>query len=212
MDYKILQERMIERQIKARGVTGQRVIRAIRKYPRHKFVPEQDADYAYDDTPLSIGHGQTISQPYIVAYMTEQLEVDNNMRVLEIGTGSGYQAALLSWLAKEVYSVERIEPISKRAGKIFKKLDIGNIKQKVGDGSEGWPEYAPYDRIIFTGAMPGMPEELESQVNKEDGIILAPVGSSLGQRLVKIRYVKGKRSVEDKIGCVFVSIYGKHGF
>lgn len=205
-------DRMIERQIKARGVKDKKVLEAIRKYPRHEFVADEDKQYAYDDCPVPIGHGQTISQPYIVAYMTEQLEVKKDMKVLEVGTGSGYQAAILSYLAKEVYSIERISRINERAKEIFERVGIDNVKPGEGDGSEGWPEHAPYQRIIFTGAMPGIPEEVESQLDKEDGIIIAPVGGSLGQRIEKIRYVKGKRSVEDKIGCVFVSIYGKHGF
>ncbi len=205
-------DRMIERQIKARGVKDEKVLEAVRKYPRHEFVSKEDRQYAYDDSPVPIGHGQTISQPYIVAYMTEQLEVKKGMKVLEVGTGSGYQAAILSYPAKEVYSIERISPINERAKEIFERAGIDNVKLGVGDGSEGWPEHAPYHRIIFTGAMPGIPEAVESQLDKEDGIIIAPVGGSLGQRIEKIRYVKGKRSVEDKIGCVFVSIYGKYGF
>jgi len=212
MDYNLLLNKMIKKQLQTRGVNDKNVIAAMKNVLRHEFVREKDIEEAYDDNPLPIGNSQTISQPYIVAYMTQELETDSQKRVLEIGTGSGYQAAVLAYLSKEVYSIERIEEFYEKAGRLFEKLNIGNIRLKLGDGTEGWKEHAPYDRIILTGAIPKVPEEIEEQVNKDDGIIVAPVGTSLMQKMVKIRYNNGKRNAEEKIGCVFVSLYGKNGF
>jgi protein-L-isoaspartate(D-aspartate) O-methyltransferase len=212
MDYEKLMEKMIKEQIQARGVNDAAVIRAIRSVPRHEFVREVDKNYAYDDGPIQIGYGQTISQPFIVAYMTQELEVKNNMKVLEIGTGSGYQAAILSEMGAKVYSIERIREIHDFAYENLKKAGITNVHLKIGDGTIGWQEESPFDRIIITGAMPDVPSELEEQVNKDDGIIIAPVGSVLFQKLLKLKFKNKIKKVEEKIGCIFVSIYGKYGF
>ncbi|MCM8803823.1 MAG: protein-L-isoaspartate(D-aspartate) O-methyltransferase, partial [Candidatus Omnitrophica bacterium] len=154
-----LRRKMVEEQIIARGIKDKKVISAFLKIPREEFVPEGLKEYAYDDRPLSIGEGQTISQPYIVALMTESLQLKGNEKVLEIGTGSGYQSAIIAEIGCQVYSVERIEILAERAKNILKKLGY-NVKIRVGDGTLGWEEYAPYDRIIVTAAGPEIPKSL----------------------------------------------------
>jgi protein-L-isoaspartate(D-aspartate) O-methyltransferase len=166
---------MVEDQIIARSVLDQRVIEAMRSVPRHLFVPGNLQKRAYDDTPLPIGHGQTISQPYIVAYMSELLELRKNDRILEVGTGSGYQAAILSAIIGEVYTIEIIEPLAQKAAETFKKTGYTNIHVKTGDGYYGWEEHAPYDGIIVTAAAEHIPPPLIDQL-KEGGKIIIPVG------------------------------------
>ncbi len=199
--------------IKRRGVKDKRVLSAMLKVPRHLFVPPELVDRAYDDCPLPIGKGQTISQPYIVALMTEALEIDENSKVLEIGTGSGYQAAILAEIAKEVYTVERIPELLERARKVIESLGYDNVFFKVGDGTEGWPEYAPYDAIIVTAASPRIPEPLIEQL-KVGGRLVIPVGSELTQELLKITKISedGKTKIESLGGCVFVKLKGKYGW
>jgi protein-L-isoaspartate(D-aspartate) O-methyltransferase len=210
--FRQLLNRMLKEQIEARGIEDKNVLEAMRRVPRHEFVREADVEHAYDDTPLPIGEGQTISQPYIVGYMTQELEVKPGMKVLEIGTGSGYQAAILSELGAAVYSVERIESLSQKAAQRLAGLGIKDVHLKIGDGTPGWPEHAPYDRIILTGAIQGVPETVEEQLNKKDGILLAPAGEQMFQRLVKIIYRNGRKTIEEKIGVVFVPLYGRFGF
>lgn len=188
-DLEKLKDKMIKKQIEARGVRNSRVLDAIRKVERHKFVPKQYIDEAYEDHPLPIGHGQTISQPYIVALMTELCELDGSERVLEIGTGSGYQAAILSLLAKEVYTIEIIEALGKSASKKLKELSFDNVSVKIGDGYKGWPEKAPFDVIILTACPPEIPKTLLNQL-AEGGIIVAPVGD-YNQELIKIEKNNG---------------------
>lgn len=212
MDFKVSLEKMIKQQIEARGIKNKSVIEAIRKVPRHKFVREKDMEYAYDDCPLPIGEGQTISQPYMVAYMTELLEPDVSAKVLEIGTGLGYQTAILAELFKEVYTIERIDKLQERAKKILEELKIKNVFYKIGDGTFGFKEKAPFDRIILTGAIPEIPDILEEQLNKEYGIIVAPVGGRLIQKIIKITFKNNKKKQEDLIGCVFVPLIGQYGF
>jgi len=212
MNYEKLMERMIKEQIQERGVNDAAVLQAIREVPRHEFVREKDRDYAYDDSPIPIGKGQTISQSYIVAYMTQELEVKKGMKVLEIGTGSGYQAAILSKMGSKVYSIERIKEIYDFASDNLKRMNITDVHLKIGDGTLGWVEESLFDRIIITGAVPEIPYELEKQINKKDGIILAPVGSALFQKIFKVTYKNNMKKIEEKIGCIFVSIYGKYGF
>ena len=212
MEYEKLMEKMIKEQIINRGINDIGVLQAVRDVPRHEFVREKDRDFAYDDSPIPIGHGQTISQPYIVAYMTQELEVKKDMKVLEIGTGSGYQAAIIAKLGARVYSIERIKEIHDFAMENLRKIKIINVHLKTGDGTTGWMEEAPFDRIIITGAVPDIPFELEKQLNKEDGIIVAPVGSVMFQKIIKFKYKNNVKKTEEKIGCVFVSIYGKYGF
>lgn len=175
-DYEYLRRKMVEEQIIKRGVKDRRVIKAMLKVERHKFVPFSQRAYAYEDRPLPIGYGQTISQPYIVAYMTEALNLEGDERVLEIGTGSGYQAAILAEIVKEVYTIEILEPLAKSAEKRLKNLGYKNIRVKCGDGYKGWPEYAPFEAIIVTAAPEEIPQELLKQL-KAGGRMVIPVGS-----------------------------------
>jgi protein-L-isoaspartate(D-aspartate) O-methyltransferase len=179
-----LREIMVKKQIEDRGITDKRVLQAMYSVERHKFIPDQQINAAYEDHPLPIGYEQTISQPYIVALMSELCELKGDEKVLEIGTGSGYQAAVLSLLAKKVYSIELIEPLSKSAALRLKNLGYKNIEIKAGDGFKGWPEYAPFDVIMLTACPPEIPEALLDQL-KEGGIMVAPVGN-YQQELVKI--------------------------
>ncbi len=185
-----LREKMIKRQIEARGVKDIRVLNAMRKVERHKFISSQNLDEAYNDYPLPIGHGQTISQPYIVALMTELCELDGQEKVLEIGTGSGYQAAVLSLLAKEIYTIEIIEPLGKSAAKRLKELNYNNVHVRIGDGYKGWPGQAPFDVILLTASPPEVPKTLLDQL-KNDGILVAPVGD-YNQELIRIKKRNGK--------------------
>jgi protein-L-isoaspartate(D-aspartate) O-methyltransferase len=168
---------MIEHQIASRGVTDRRVLDAMRRVPRERFVPPELAGQAYEDNPLPIGLGQTISQPYIVAYMTELLRVAPDHRVLEIGTGSGYQAAVLASLAKEVYTIEIVPELARRAAAALKELGHDNVHVREGDGYAGWPEEAPFDRILVTAAPETIPQPLLDQL-APDGLLVAPVGST----------------------------------
>ena len=166
---------MVRDQIQARGVKDPRVLEAMRSVPRDRFLPATLESEAYEDHPLPIGHGQTISQPYIVAYMSELLELEPSHRVLEIGTGSGYQAAVLGELADEVYTIERIEPLAERARRILEGRGYENVHVRFGDGYKGWPEEAPFDRILLTAAPPTLPEALVEQLAPK-GRLVAPVG------------------------------------
>ncbi len=186
-----LREMMVKQQIEARGVRDARVLKAMRTIERHKFVPQHQISSAYEDHPLPIGHGQTISQPYIVALMTELCELNGSEKVLEVGTGSGYQAAVLAELAKEVYSIELIEPLAKQAAKRLADMGYRNITVKCGDGYAGWPEKAPFDVIILTAAPPSIPKALVDQLKDDGGIMVAPVGDFL-QELVRIRKINGR--------------------
>lgn len=169
-------EQMVEGQIARRGVRDKKVLEAMRKVKRHLFVPEGLRASAYQDSPLPIGHNQTISQPYIVAYMTEALRLGPDDRVLEIGTGSGYQAAVLAEIVKEVYSIEILKPLAGSARSRLEGMGYENIEIKWGDGYKGWPEFAPYDAVIVTAAPPQVPEELKSEL-KIGGRMVVPVGS-----------------------------------
>jgi len=189
-DLDVLREKMVKTQIKARGVSDKRVIKAMGDVERHKFVPDRHLTEAYDDHPLPIGYEQTISQPYIVALMSELCELDGNEKVLEIGTGSGYQAAILSLLAREVFSIEIIEPLGKSAAKRLKTMKYNNVFIKTGDGYMGWPDHAPFDVIILTASPPLIPDTLIKQL-KENGIMVAPVGEFY-QELIKIKKINGK--------------------
>tara|TARA_B100000029_G_scaffold110186_1_gene101916 strand:- start:946 stop:1635 length:690 start_codon:yes stop_codon:yes gene_type:complete len=176
--YEIKRKIMVEDQIKKRGVKDENVLRAVQKVKREKFVPENYRDLAYSDGPLPIGHKQTISQPYIVAYMTEQLQVDKSHIVLEIGTGSGYQAAILGELVNQVYTIEIIPELGESARAILKKLNYKNINVRTGDGYKGWPEEAPFDRIMVTAAPGEIPEKLVEQL-ANGGRMILPVGESI---------------------------------
>ena len=167
---------MVEQQIRQRGVTDERVLDAMRIVPRERFVPEGQADRAYDDNPLPIGFGQTISQPYIVAHMTEALDVGPDHKVLEIGTGSGYQAAVLGTLAREVYTIEIVPELAERAAATLKELGFANVHVRDGDGYAGWPEQAPFDRIMVTAAPDQIPQPLIDQL-AAGGRLIVPVGA-----------------------------------
>ncbi len=176
---------MVEWQIKDRGISDSRVLEAMRTIPRHKFIPEHSAAAAYEDHPLPIGHGQTISQPYIVALMTELCRLTGKDRVLEIGTGSGYQTAVLSLLAAEVYSIEILEPLYKRTKKVLASGNYTNIHLYLGNGYKGLQDKSPFDAIIVTAAPPKIPKALIKQLSKDGGRLVVPVGT-LSQELVVI--------------------------
>lgn len=179
--------RMVREQIVARGIADPRVLEAMAQVPRHEFVPPAQRSEAYDDCPLPIGYGQTISQPYVVAFMTAAVEPKPGDRVLEIGTGSGYQAAVLADLVAEVYTMELVEPLAKRAAADLKRLGYANVKVRVGDGYRGWPEAAPYDAILVTCAPEDVPPALVQQL-REGGRMIIPVGSQWGaQELYLLR-------------------------
>ncbi|HXV12632.1 MAG TPA: protein-L-isoaspartate(D-aspartate) O-methyltransferase [Candidatus Krumholzibacteria bacterium] len=182
-------EKMVDRQIERRGIEDERVLKALREVKRHLFVPPEEISEAYEDHPLPIGHGQTISQPYIVALMTESIEPKATDRVLEIGTGSGYQAAVLSKLVKEVYSIEIVEALGREAAERLKNLGYANVTVRVGDGYKGWPDQAPFDAIVVTAAPPEVPQALVDQL-AEGGRMVVPVGTSF-QELLLIEKKKG---------------------
>ncbi|HEV2841379.1 MAG TPA: protein-L-isoaspartate(D-aspartate) O-methyltransferase [Chthoniobacterales bacterium] len=182
---------MVERQLRGRGITDPRTLRAMASVPREKFVPPELRARAYDDGPLPIGHGQTISQPYIVALMTEQIQPKPGQRVLEIGTGSGYQAAVLSELVAEVYSIEIVRPLAQRAEGLLRELGYKNVHVKAGDGYKGWPEHAPFDAIIVTAAPDHVPQPLIEQL-REGGRMIIPVGESRAQNLYLLEKRNGQ--------------------
>jgi protein-L-isoaspartate(D-aspartate) O-methyltransferase len=211
MDYKALRNKMIEEQLIRRGIRDERALDAFKKIERHKFISQDLSVDAYADFPLSIGEGQTISQPYIVALMTECLSLSGQEKVLEIGTGSGYQTAILAELSKEVYSIERLEGLANKATDILENLGYKNIKIKVGDGSLAWPEQAPFDRIIVTAASPKIPLPLIEQL-KENGKLILPLGESFSQTLTLLEKKQDKIESIKVCGCVFVPLIGEHGW
>ena len=198
-------ERMVRTQLVERGIRDVRVLDAMRRVPRHEFVPESLRQDAYEDHPLPIGEGQTISQPYIVAAMLEHLAVQATDRVLEVGTGSGYVTALLSLLCAEVYSVERHAQLAASAESTLHRLGYRNVKIRVGDGSQGWPEYAPFDAILVSAATPEMPPALFAQL-REGGRMIVPVGPPSSQELQLILKVDGEPGVTVLEGCRFVPL------
>ena len=210
-DYESLRLRMVERQIRARGVRDERVLEAMRKVPRHVFVPPDLVDEAYEDHPLSIGKGQTISQPYMVALMTEALELGGNEKVLEVGTGSGYQTAILAELAREVYSIERIPELARDAERRLEDLGYTNVHIKVGNGTLGWPEEAPFDAIMVTAGAPKVPGPLKAQL-ADGGRLVIPVGSEFHQILYRVKRQKDTFSEEALTSCVFVPLVGEEGW
>jgi protein-L-isoaspartate(D-aspartate) O-methyltransferase len=190
--YSVQRDRMVKNQIIARGVTDKATLNAMRKVPRHLFVPSKIEPNAYDDTPLSIGYGQTISQPYIVALMTELSGPSKNMKALEIGTGSGYQAAVLAEIVDTVYTIEIVKELAKQSSELFQKLEYNNIISKYGDGYQGWQEHAPFDIIIVTAAPKEIPEPLIEQL-AEGGRLVIPVGEQGSvQELLLVTKRKGK--------------------
>jgi len=207
---------MLERDLKGRGITDPRVLKTMAEVPREEFLPDTHRSQAYGDGPLPIGFGQTISQPYIVALMTQELRVDSNCEVLEVGTGSGYQSAVLSRLAKKVYTIERLSELSESARVILRRLGINNVEFCVGDGSYGWPQdqlplRGYFDRIIVTAAVPKIPEPLAKQL-AEGGFIVIPVGYGGLQELVVGRKQQGQIAEKTICSCRFVRLIGKYAF
>jgi protein-L-isoaspartate(D-aspartate) O-methyltransferase len=202
---------MVEQQLAGRGITDENVLRVMREVPRHLFVPEDLWDMAYRDTPLPIGYGQTISQPYIVAYMTQMLHLSADSRVLEVGTGSGYQVAILSRLAKQVYTIERVEELATCAEQVLEELGYDNVMVRVGDGGYGWPEAAPFASIIVTAAAPEVPPPLIAQL-AEGASLVAPIGPAGYQELVRLRKQGESTKLEHLVPVAFVPLVGEHGW
>jgi protein-L-isoaspartate(D-aspartate) O-methyltransferase len=203
-DFEAERRRMVDGQIRARGVRDRRVLEAMARIPRHLFVPEGLRTGAYADEPLPIGEGQTISQPYIVAYMTEALGLEGGERVLEIGTGSGYQTAVLASIASQVFTIEIIDSLSVRARQTLESLGYTNIRFRTGDGSKGWPEEAPFDAVMVTAAASEVPRELENQL-VDGGAMIVPVGTDF-QELLLIRRDKRRMRRERLLPVRFVPL------
>ena len=202
-DWKNWTKKMVREQIIRRGISNNQVIDVMQNTPRHRFVPDGVADYAYQDNALPIGKGQTISQPYIVAFMTETLDVDSTYKVLEIGTGSGYQAAVLSPLVKHVYTIEIVKMLAQRADSTLKALSYNNVTVRWGDGYKGWPEEAPFDRIIGTAAPPEIPKALIDQL-KPGGKMVLPVGTNWQEIVVLTKSKFGKIQKKNVLPVRFV--------
>ncbi|MEA2626309.1 MAG: protein-L-isoaspartate(D-aspartate) O-methyltransferase [Candidatus Binatota bacterium] len=210
MSYERAQLRMVEEQIRARGVRDPRVLAAMSKVPRHLFVDEALRDHAYQDKALPIGEKQTISQPYMVAAMSEALELRPQDRVLEIGTGCGYQTAVLAELAETVFSIERIPAFAQRARRLLESLGYYNVLVQTGDGTIGWNEHAPFDAIVVTAGAPQAPRPLTDQL-KSGGRLVLPMGDEQTQTLVRLR--KTEALEKETLGeCRFVKLIGRHGW
>jgi len=204
------QRDMVIQQIISRGIDDAKLLRVFEAVPRHLFVPKEQEKFAYGDFPLPIGEGQTISQPYMVALMTEALKAKEGMSVLEVGTGSGYQAAILAYLGLKVYSIERFSDLAEKANKVCSSLGY-EINIRVGDGTLGWADNAPYDRIIVTAGSFDTPKPLIDQL-KIGGVMVIPLGSRLHQTLTVVRKIaKDKIETEELCGCIFVPLVGKYG-
>jgi len=208
-NFETLRNKMVDEQIKSRGIKSKIVLDAMRNVPRHLFVPKDIQSYAYNDSPLPIGLDQTISQPYIVAFMTESLEPVRGMKILEIGTGSGYQAAVLAYLGCEVYTIELLPALAERAEKTLKEMKFNNVKVRCGNGYEGWHEEAPFDAIIVTAAPEKIPEKLVEQL-KDGGKMIIPVGPVHSMQYLKLITKRGKKiSEKDLLPVRFVPMINK---
>jgi protein-L-isoaspartate(D-aspartate) O-methyltransferase len=203
--FDIERQKMVQTQIKLRGLRDPRVLAAMREVPRHEFVPEGLQSHAYEDHPLPIGAGQTISQPYIVAVMLEHLVLQATDRVIEVGTGSGYATALLSRLCAEVYSIERHAELAASAQATIARLGYHNVKIRVGDGRLGWPEYAPFDAILVSAAAAEVPPTLFTQL-RDGGRMIVPIGPPVSQELQLIRKINGRAEARILEGCRFVPL------
>jgi protein-L-isoaspartate(D-aspartate) O-methyltransferase len=210
-DYHLARERMVKNQLIPRGISDKGVLAAMEKIHRHLFVEEALAGEAYNDHPLPIGQKQTISQPYIVALMTEALDLTGKEKVLEIGTGSGYQTAILAELAQAVHTVERIEPLLEKSKKLLEELGYTNIRFKVSDGTLGWEEFAPYDAIMVTAGAPKIPQPLLDQL-ADGGRLVVPIGNRYSQELVRVKKAKSRFIEQNLGGCRFVDLIGNHGW
>lgn len=210
-DAELLRREMVERQLRKRGIRDERVLAAMLSVPRHEFIPPELAGEAYTDHPLPIGHGQTISQPFMVAAMAEALELSGGERVLEIGAGSGYQAAVLSLLAREVYTVEMHEDLAVESAERLRRLGYANVRVHVGDGTLGWPDQAPFEAIIVTAAAPEVPPPLVAQL-AEDGRLIVPVGTPDEQRLLRVEKHGDEFTQRALYHCRFVPLVGQYGW
>jgi len=211
LDFDSLRQEMVERHLKSRDIRDQKVLEAFTSIPRHSFVPQEYQKSSYGDFPLPIGENQTISQPYIVALMTQSLELEKTDKVLEIGTGSGYQAAILAKLANKVYSVERKEALSENAEKVLSGLGFKNIIIRIADGTLGLEEFAPYDKIVVTAAAPTLPKALKEQLNS-GGKIVIPISAGFGQMLTCFTNEKNELTKKEICGCTFVPLIGENGY
>jgi protein-L-isoaspartate(D-aspartate) O-methyltransferase len=210
-DYRLARERMVKTQLIPRGIEDENVLRAMEKIQRHLFVEEALVGEAYNDHPLPIGHKQTISQPYIVALMTEALELTGTEKVLEIGTGSGYQTAILAELSDVVYTVERIEPLIEKSKDLLQSLGYKNIYFKTYDGTLGWEDFAPFDAIMVTAGAPKVPDPLLKQL-ADGGRMIIPIGNKYSQDLIKVTRVQNRFVEKNLGGCRFVDLIGEHGW
>jgi protein-L-isoaspartate(D-aspartate) O-methyltransferase len=210
-DADLLRQEMVERQLRKRGIRDERVLAAMLGVPRHEFVPPELAGEAYTDRPLPIGHEQTISQPFMVAAMTAALELSGGERVLEIGTGSGYQAAVLSLLAREVHTVEMHEDLAIHTAELLRRLGYGNVHMHIGDGTLGWPDAAPFEAIIVTAAAPDIPPPFAAQL-AEGGRLIIPVGTPDEQRLLRVEKHGGVLAKRELYHCRFVPLIGQYGW
>jgi protein-L-isoaspartate(D-aspartate) O-methyltransferase len=210
-DFKLARERMVKNQLASRGIKDKGVLRAMGKIPRHQFISEALAGEAYNDHPVPIGEKQTISQPYIVALMTEALELTGKENTLEIGTGSGYQTAILAELSSRVYTIERIKSLLVKARKLLDELGYSNILFKAFDGTLGWKQYAPFDAIMITAGAPSLPKPLVDQL-AENGRMVIPVGDRYTQELIKVTKRAEGLEQESLGGCRFVNLIGVHGW
>ena len=207
-EFDAARNKMVDQEIAGAGVKNPRVVEAMRRTPRHEFVPVNERKYAYLDMALPIGEGQTISPPFVVAYMTEALDPKPEDKVLEIGTGSGYQAAILSPLVREVYTIEIVEPLGRKAAKALQRLRYENVHVKIGDGYQGWPEHAPFDKIIVTCSPENVPPALANQL-KEGGRMIIPMGERYQQTLYLLKKINGKLETEALKPTLFVPMTGK---
>ena len=211
LDFSQRRRQMVDTQLLQRGIRDERVLTAMARVPRHEFVADPYRAQAYDDNPLPIGEGQTISQPYIVALMLEMLELSEEDIVLEIGTGSGYQTALLAQLSRHVYSIERHAALAAKAQAVLAKLGYTNVTIEVGDGSKGLPAHAPFDGIVVSAAAPDLPQALFEQL-KEGGRLVVPVGPTEAQFLQLVTKKEGKPILSEQIPCRFVPLIGEQGY
>ncbi|HSV15624.1 MAG TPA: protein-L-isoaspartate(D-aspartate) O-methyltransferase [Tepidisphaeraceae bacterium] len=206
------QETMIQQQVVERGIRDERVLAALRTVPRDKFFPAGSKDEAFADRAAPIGHGQTISQPYMVALMTQRLDVQPDHKVLEIGTGSGYQTAILAQLARDVYTIERVKPLLDDAWERLMDMGYRNVHFRHGDGTTGWSEAGPFDRILITAGAPVLPEKLLMDQLTDGGIAVVPVGPHDEQMLIEVRREKSKLLTSDVCPCRFVKLIGQEGW
>lgn len=209
--FEALRHRMVEQHLAGQGIRDERVLEAFRRVRRHLFIPEPQADQSYENHPVAIGQGQTISQPYMVACMTEALALQGGEKVLEIGSGSGYQTAVLKALNAEVYTVERLPELCVRAKDNVERAGFLGVHYRMGDGSMGWPEKAPFDRVIVTAGAPSMPVSLVEQL-REGGSMVIPVGGEEEQELLLVRRSHGRVTRERLCSCIFVKLWGREGW